>query len=63
MKELNTSLNVILKQIFDDFIFSKIKDYLKYSLFMYTNNNIQIAQNLIITITQALYNLNPCNIY
>jgi len=62
MEELKTSLNVILKYIFDDYIFSRIKDRIRYSLCMYTNNNIQISQNLIITITQALYTLNPCKI-
>ncbi|KAL6601818.1 Cullin repeat-like-containing domain protein [Neocallimastix sp. 'constans'] len=63
MEELKTSLNVILKYIFDDYIFSRIKDRIRYSLCMYTNNNIQISQNLIITITQALYTLNPSYAY
>jgi len=60
MEELKTSLTVILKKIFEDYLFVSIKDRLGYSLCMYANNNIEIPQNLIITLTQALYSLNPC---
>ncbi|ORX47873.1 hypothetical protein BCR36DRAFT_413400 [Piromyces finnis] len=63
MEELKTSLTVILKKIFEDYLFVYIKDRLSYSLCMYTNNNIQIPQTLIITITQALYTLNPSFAY
>ncbi|ORX82786.1 hypothetical protein BCR32DRAFT_278621 [Anaeromyces robustus] len=63
MEELNTSLSVVLKEIFEDNFFVGVKDRLSYSLCMYVNNNIQIPQNLIITITQALYSLNPSYAY
>ncbi|OUM66732.1 hypothetical protein PIROE2DRAFT_5940 [Piromyces sp. E2] len=63
MEELKTSLTVILKKIFEENFFVGIKDRLSYSLCMYTNNNINIPQNLIVTITQALYSLNPSFAY